>query len=175
MSYLHTHTDTKDFQTECSQAKMDYVVIVRNALDDFSLASDIVLPVSSYDADLGMRTRSAIKKQLQLDVPRAQVTVDGIPRPTWTDVYRVAPHPRLCTQAVLAPIVEWFHRNGLMLHETRTPLRLKIHGGHITVHKRLRVCEASTLASLGEVSVTVHAGHSDVVVSVSHSTHHGSV
>lgn len=154
---------------------MDDVVIVHNALNELSLASDIILPVSSYDADLGMRTRAAIKKQLQLDVPRAQVTVDGISRPTWTDVYRAAPHPRLCTQAVLAPIVEWFHRNGLMLHETRTPLRLKIHGGQITVHKRLKVCEASTLTSLGEVSVTVHAGQSDVVVSVSHSAEHGSV
>ena len=102
---------------------------------------DVVLPLAAYDADLGMRTRSEVHRQLERDLPRSRVVGDdGTLIQTATAVRARTTHARFCTQAVMAPVVEWFLRSGLMTLEGGRPLEVEVdRRGHIVARKRLRV------------------------------------
>ena len=73
---------------------------------------EVVLPLAAYDANLGMRTRGELRRQLRLDLPRSVVLLDGVRTRDASRVMSRVSHPRLCTQAVLAPPVEWLARQG---------------------------------------------------------------
>ena len=145
---------------------MDFVVIQSNWSSGSPLESkEIVLSLSSYDAGLGMNTRSSVKRQLRLDVPRSRVTIEGVPTTSWEEVYRSVRHPRMCTQAVLAPVVEWFRDDGVMLFERHSPMRVNIERGEITVRKKLGLRTLDYIY-LGDVDISVSTGGSNVFVSL---------
>jgi hypothetical protein len=79
--------------------------------------SEIILNADEYDNDLGMRRNEDIFRQLQIDVPRSSVTVDGEFVTDANIVYRKSPFPRMSTQAVFAPILEWLMTNNVMVSE----------------------------------------------------------
>lgn len=97
----------------------------------------VVRPVAAYDSDLGMRTRKDVYRQLEADVPRCEVWVDGVRAHTAAEVWRRTLYPRLCTQAVLAPPVEWLLRTGWVAHEIGSPMVVECVGKTVEVRKRL--------------------------------------
>jgi hypothetical protein len=79
--------------------------------------SDIVLNAKAYDDDLGMKRYGEVFRQLQVDAPRCNVIVDGDIVTDANTIYRKAPFPRMSTQAVFAPVLEWLMSNGVMASE----------------------------------------------------------
>lgn len=125
---------------------------------------DVVVSLSRYDGDLGMRTRSSVLKQLAVDLPRSRVTVDGMRVTDAARVVAATGFPRLCTQAVLAPIVEWYLYHDVVAHELPggcAPLCIDVthRGKIIAVHKPLALRTWSGFR-LGCVEVTVVADSS---------------
>lgn len=130
---------------------------------------EVVLRLRAYDADLGMRTRGALRRQLDVDLPRSVVLVRGRRARTAGEVCAAASHPRLCTQAVLAPPVEWLVRAGVVAHEPeegRRPMVVEADGAITRVRKRLGLRSAEGGEALGVMDVGVHAdaAHDAVVV-----------
>ena len=76
-------------------------------------------PLADFEAELGLDDYAGIARQLSVDVPRCRVVVHGLVTQSWQWVLLVSPSPRLCTQAVLSPVVGWFMRHGLVAHERR--------------------------------------------------------
>ena len=72
---------------------------------------------SNYDSDLGMKTSILVKKQLCIDIPRCYTYIDDILTHDALKVFLLSPYPRMNTQAVFAPIVEWFVFHNILLHE----------------------------------------------------------
>lgn len=105
---------------------------------------ELIVPRRSYDTYLGMRRAHELSKQLTVDLPRSDVRgPDGARVWNADDVLRVTPHARFCTQAVCAPILEWFMNAGFYAREIPTghhPMRVRIFPcGGVTVTKRLMV------------------------------------
>ena len=105
---------------------------------------ELIVPRRCYDTYLGMRRAHELSKQLTIDLPRSDVRgPDGARVWNADDVLRVTPHARFCTQAVCAPILEWFMNAGLHAREIPTgyhPLRVRIFPcGSVTATKRLMV------------------------------------
>jgi hypothetical protein len=129
-------------------------------------AWEVVLPLQEYDQDLGMRTRAAIRKQLDRDLPRSDVLLHtGKAVTKACDLLRLTSYPRLCTQAVLAPPLEWLLEADLVAHELprKEPMRVRIDPlGGVSVVKRLGVKDAH--ASLGTVLLQVTTHKDDCVV-----------
>lgn len=91
-----------------------------------------------------MRRAHELSKQLTIDLPRSDVRgPDGARVWNADDVLRDTPHGRFCTQAVCAPILEWFMNAGLHAREIPIgyhPLRVRILScGSVKVTKRLMV------------------------------------
>ena len=138
---------------------------------------ELIIPLWKYDADLGMRTRAAVHRQLQVDVPRSIVMIDGDRTGDALDVYRTVSHPRLCTQAVLAPPLEWLIRSGVMIHELRGgifPMVVDVKGSLIRVCKRLgmqyKQClddDEPTNTTPVDICVCADVTHKSVVVTIS--------
>lgn len=103
--------------------------------------TEVVCRLSKYDSDLGMRTRASVRRQLAADVPRSVVLVDGRRARTAAEVLRRATHPRLCTQAVLAPPVEWLlTQTGMVAREVGCPMVVEVTArGDVRVRKKLGV------------------------------------
>ena len=85
-----------------------------------------------------------MSRQLTIDLPRSEVRgPDGVRVWNADDVVRHTPHGRFCTQAVCAPILEWFMNAGLYAREIPVgyhPLRVRILScGSVKVTKRLMV------------------------------------
>ena len=147
---------------------------------------ELVMPLQKYDGDLGMRTRAAVRRQLEADVPRSLVLIDGSQAKGAADVVRAASHPRMCTQAVLAPPVEWLMRAGLVAHELHGgvfPMVVEVGGGLIRVFKRLGIrtdrlvaealapaC-ATRVQHVVDISVHADALHQSVVVTMTPGNH----
>ena len=122
--------------------------------------------MQAYDRDLGMRTRASIKKQLDLDLPRSDVLHTGTSVRDACDVLRLTSYPRLCTQAVLAPPLEWLLEADLVAHELphKEPMRVRIDpSGGVSVLKRLGVKDSCD-QSLGSVLLQVTTHKDDCVV-----------
>jgi hypothetical protein len=140
----------------------------------------VLLPLHRYEADLGMPTRRSLARQLAVDVPRCVATVDGArvrdgADPAWA---RVA-HARLCTQAVLAPPVEWLCRAGAVARECGAPLEVRATTGRapeVEAHKTLALARADdpAAAPIGAVHVRVHADGARDLASVELRCDHGS-
>lgn len=104
---------------------------------------DVVLcPTSAYERDLGMHTRGAVRRQLAVDLPRSHVTSSSSSRCLTPDeVCAATQHVRLCTQAVMAPVVEWCMRSGYVAMECGGPLQVSVapRTGALVATKELRV------------------------------------
>ena len=102
--------------------------------------NEVLFASRAYDADLGMSSEGEVQRQLDADVPRCDVWVDGAPTVSWEEVWASALYPRMCTQAVLAPVVEWFLRGGVILRESGAPMRVDVVSHDtVRVQKVLRV------------------------------------
>ena len=122
-------------------AMRDFVCVSSSSMPREGVA---VLPLRAFQRDLGLRTRRALRKQLELDVPRSCVWIDGTRTLSVDEVLASTRAPRLCTQAVLAPVVEWFLREDMLLHEVmgmRNPMVVHVrHGGdEVVIQKVLGV------------------------------------
>jgi hypothetical protein len=96
---------------------------------------DIVIPSNLYE--LGMRTRGELRKQLALDLPRSDITINNAPA-TVDSVLKLAIHPRVCTQAAFAPPLEWILPHGFLAHEVGGPVSGNVYNdGVVKLHKRL--------------------------------------
>lgn len=116
------------------------------------------LSLSLYDADLGMPTYDSIRRQLWTDLPRCLAFLENV-RTVYPDtVFRHTFFPRLCTQAVLAPIVEWLLACDVVLYESGRSLYATIVSGDVHVTKQLlmRTWEGVFLGKV-EVHVTSQA------------------
>ena len=129
--------------------------------------TELVFSLSDYDRDLGMHTRSAVKRQLAVDVPRCRVIVNGSLTRNWEDVYRSTSNPRMCTQAAFAPVMEWLFREGLVAFEPRprTPMKLQLDGSKITSRKEFLLRNES-LTTQGTLLVDISVVGGQVVVSL---------
>ena len=128
---------------------------------------EVVLPLAQLSQDLGMRGARALERQLGVDLPRSLVFVHGRRATTPREVMRATRLGRLCTQAVLAPPVEWLLlRMGLIAHEVAScsqeaalPMTAAIsHGGRcVHVTKRLALREWMSDVPRGRVLIELHA------------------
>ena len=124
---------------------------------------ELIVPRRSYEASLGMRRDSDVTKQLNLDLPRSDVRdSEGRRLLEATQVHDATPYGRFCTQAVCAPILEWFMHAGLFAREVQTghhPMRVRILPcGGLLVSKRLHV-------GLGIVDLGAYVTREAVVLS----------
>ena len=125
--------------------------------------NDIILESKVYDADLGMPRAAQVQKQLRLDVPRCNVRVDGVETTDWQDVWKSTIYPRMCTQAVLAPVLEWFAKSGILVCETRSRMDVSVfRNTSMKIEKKLRLMRSDRIGSL---NVTIHVWKPSVVVS----------
>lgn len=97
------------------------------------------MSIFMFDADLGMPTFRAIQRQLNVDLPRSIVRVDGIRTIDPQRVFRGTMFPRLCTQAALAPIIEWLLHAGYVAHESKMPLVITVDHGNVRLQKMLAI------------------------------------
>ena len=128
-----------------------------------------VVPTASYD--VGLRTRASVRRQLAADVPRSVVRVRGERVASVDAVLRGAgvDLARLCTQAVLAPPVEWLLAHDLVAHELRDggPMEVDVDASTVRVAKRLGLREWDDLErSRGALRLTVLADARWVVVTM---------
>lgn len=126
---------------------------------------EVVLPLFELTRDLGMSSSRALEKQLGIDLPRSCVFVYGRRVITPREVIRATRLGRFCTQAVLAPPVEWLLLHmGLIAHEVSDddeplPMVATISQGGRCVHvaKRLGLREWMSETSRGRVLIEVYA------------------
>ena len=128
----------------------------------------VLMSASYYNTDLGMRTSSSVERQLAVDVPRSVVLVDGHRVFTLPEVLGATRLPRFCTQAVLAPAIEWLMLSSQWFaHEipgARHPMVVDIRGKtSLMVTKRLGVREWSG-ESRGTAVLTVSVENDMVLV-----------
>ena len=102
---------------------------------------EAVTPLRAFEADLGMTARGEVRRQLERDLPRSVVLVDGRRVLDADAVLGATRLGRLCTQAALAPAVEQLLRAGLVAHE-------RPYGGPMIVHVR-RGGDVDVVKSLG--------------------------
>lgn len=143
---------------------------LHRGLDDPSSPGecDVVLPAAAYD--LGLRTRRELRKQLAVDLPRSAVTVGGDACRSVDRVIREASNPRFCTQAVLAPPLEWLLEHGFLAHEAGGgAMKVAVAAdGSVCVCKTLGLTTlASAPTSCGAVCISVQTCADSVVVGFS--------
>jgi hypothetical protein len=167
----YTEEEEEDGSSSCVAVESGPLPSMNTLLLSPVRECEVVLPLREYDSDLGMRTRRAVRRQLDVDLPRSVVMVRGRRASTSSDVVSSASHPRLCTQAVLAPPVEWMIRAGAVAHEPeegRWPMVVEADGAITRVRKRLGIRCYESGERIGEVDVHVHADalHGAVVVTI---------
>jgi len=100
------------------------------------------LPTLDLDRNLGMEGMDAVQRQLRVDLPRSVVRLRGLRTTDPRSVMNRSRFPRICTQASLAPPVEWLMRCGVVAHElgAQYPLVVDVYShDHVCVRKRLGV------------------------------------
>lgn len=125
-----------------------------------------VIPIVQYH--LGMRTRRDVLRQLRVDLPRSCVCRDGRRLLDPHEVVRCTPHARLCTQAVMAPPVEWMIAADLIAHELPSHPPLEAHvlpDGAVRVRKLLGVRSPEGVMH-ENAEITVDVDGNDVVVTL---------
>lgn len=126
---------------------------------------EVFVPRASFERTLGMARRRDLDRQLAVDLPRSHVvrSSDGTRLLRVADVHSATRYARFCTQAVCAPVLEWFMRADLLAWEVPGgghPLRVVVFGdGGLLARKRLM------LATSGMVEVAVYVSDGAVVVS----------
>ena len=125
-------------------------------------SNDIIMPSPNFDADLGMRSNYDVIRQLQLDVPRCSMRVNGQTNSDWRDVWRTAIYPRMCTQAVFAPVIEWFMHLNFLVHElsNKASAVFDVTYSHIQIRKVLGITDYSdNTEGLLEIRIVVDVKH----------------
>ena len=125
-----------------------------------------VMPLAQYH--LGMLTRHDVLRQLRVDLPRSRVCRGERRLLDPAEVMRWTSHARLCTQAVMAPPVEWLIAANLIAYElpSHPPLEADIlSNGAVSVRKMLGV-RTSEGSPRDNVEITVEVDGSDVVVTL---------
>jgi hypothetical protein len=86
-----------------------------------------------------MPTPAAVERQLRVDLPRCVATVGGARTVHPARVLAATFYPRLCTQAGLAPVVEWLLHADVVAHELGgAPLVVAVDAaGDVDLAKRL--------------------------------------
>lgn len=104
----------------------------------------VLLPLRTYEARLGMRHPAQLLRQLALDLPRSLVRVEGVRAWDAETVLARCAAPRMCTQAALAPVLEWYQERGILLFEPtpRRPVTVDVCGQTLMVRKRLHAMAA---------------------------------
>lgn len=127
-------------------------------LDVTSFRDEYVFPLRTYEAQLGMTSTSGVLKQLCLDVPRSLVYVDGARVTAGEEVLHRCFLPRFCTQTVFAPVVEWFLKKNVLLHELNGPVVVDVHdrGRTVRVEKWLGMMTWNG-TSFGSCRIRIHA------------------
>ena len=144
---------------------------------------DVVTSLLAYQRDLGMSDDADVHRQLRLDVPRSSVYLQRssgkyVKVVSGQQVYDHCSIPELCTQCVLAPVVEWYMNEGIIAHECRgeaSTRRMTVwieNGGKIVCVRKLLGLRDWHGRRLGRVNVEVFACHAtdSVVVSLVHDT-----
>lgn len=128
--------------------------------------TEMIVPLASFDADLGMKTEQEVRKQLCLDVPRSRVFVRGHRTLDPNFVYRTCKVPRLCTQAAMAPIAEWILYSGMLLVELPSKPPLCVFVGEHTVHvQKLIGCVDGSKRTTVPIELHIMADwHADLVL-----------
>ena len=122
--------------------------------------AEVVLSLGDYERDLGMPLEAQVRRQLEVDLPRCVVRLDGARTRSADAVLGATAHPRLCTQAVVAPVLEWLLHAGWIAHElgdgAAAPLAVDVarHGATTRATKRLGL-RTWAGASGGEATVRV--------------------
>lgn len=130
--------------------------------------AELLLDARAYTRDLGMPTAMAVWRQLRVDLPRCELTLDGQPvREAWR-VGRGASHPALCTQAALAPPCEWLLRSGYVACEPRPPAPMRVEASRhcVVVRKRLALRGFDDGDAAGCVAVTLCAAGAHLLLTV---------
>ena len=101
----------------------------------------VMLDAATFNADLGMPREQDVVRQLRVDLPRCQARVDGVRTCDAQAVLTHTVHPRMCTQAAFAPVLEWVHATGRIAHEIGQPLHVDVTtGGPTRLSKPLGIC-----------------------------------
>lgn len=103
---------------------------------------ELVVLRKQYEHCIGMPQEADLKRQLSIDLPRSLVHLPNGDRVVDADVLmKATPYSRCCTQAVCAPMLEWFMNAGLFARELTHgyhPLRVQITDcGSVVVTKNL--------------------------------------
>ena len=129
---------------------------------------EIILPLYEYKRDIGLSSKAAIHRQLSIDLPRSLVFAqDGLRTIDPGDIFASTKHPSFCTQAVLAPPVEWFLFSGIILHEKyKSPMFVDVSSDNsIRIAKRLCMRNANTGYDIGAVDIELFVCDKYVVIS----------
>ena len=139
---------------------------------------DVMIPLSVYTCDMGC-TGHRLEKQLELDTPRACIYLsiygNFLRLHSGKQVEHYTHLGAFCTQCVMAPIVEWYMREGVIAHEhgrssdNAMIAVIEDNGSSVRVSKSLGLRDWSG-NSLGRVQIHVYASadHESVVVSLVH-------
>ena len=162
-------------RVERKDVRMDGVMVSRDwSTSPFAATKHtFVLPLADFEAELGLDDYAGIARQLSVDVPRCRVVVHGLVTQSWQWVLLVSPSPRLCTQAVLSPVVGWFMRHGLVAHERRrcprvlgnSPMKVSVSRDGVRVHKDLSLCDWDH-RHVADLTVDVVSSRTHVVIYV---------
>ena len=118
---------------------------------------EILLPLSIFDKDLGMQTKQQMLRQLAVDLPRSRVFLHGQRTLDPRQVLREAMCPRLCTQAVMAPFVEWAVYSGYLLVELPTKPPLCVIIGPKSIHSQKTIGRVSEGGPIVPIELQVFA------------------
>ena len=125
---------------------------------------NIVMKTSSFLKTLGYMSTSKIQRQLMLDVPRSVVCIDNIRCFDVRRILKTAFLPQLCTQAVLAPILEWCMNRNVFLSDSRVPLSVNMTKQEIFIQKFMEVRNEHTLEKQGGLEIQIHCNRDKVFV-----------
>ena len=135
---------------------------------DHTQPYEVILSLYEYKKDVGLSSNAAIYRQLSIDLPRSLVfTKNGLRATDPRDIFASTKHPSLCTQAVLAPPVEWFLFSGIILHEKyKSPMIVDVSSDNsIRIAKRLCMRNANTGHDIGAVDIEMFVHGKYVVIS----------
>ena len=135
---------------------------------DHTKPYEVILPLYEYKRDIGLASKAEIYRQLSVDLPRSLVFAkDGLRAMEPRDIFASTKHPSLCTQAVLAPPVEWFLFSGIILHEKyKSPMFVDISSDNsIRIAKRLCMRNANTGYDIGALDIEMFIYDKYVVIS----------
>lgn len=118
---------------------------------------EMLFPTYEYDINLGMRSYAAVLKQLAVDLPRSCVLVNGRRTENPLDVLKQTRWPRMCTQAVFAPPLEWLLHEGYSIFEPklpRSPMYACVDSGTVRARKRVDLFKGDVKVASADITIS---------------------